>query len=372
MGWHVGLSYEEMQQQFGEEQQQQQQQPDNVETTETKTDNHDDDNDCGGTTSSTTNDTDGGVGVDEEAVVDPTTTITTAISATTISATISANNTANTVVGCPLPFNDNDSSLLVLQPPPKEYTSIYHLCRYNDWNDCLDTSVSTGSTDNNNSTDSTGTEEEHEQQEKERNYKPYFSRTFLKDGKFIRASLHKNDMITVANEYYWKTSPPTEKWIILEINPHYLYYNMGIPILANVTAPENSRNNTNTTKPEIKCLQIFGGLSTNPITLSKLITNIYPIHRQSTISTSTSTENVGKFISIGSGSTSTSAAAAVVQVVPEQPKQQQSTTTTPTTMGETKTNNNGKMEKKKKKKNFGGLLRKMVGVGRFQIIKGRD
>merc|ERR1740133_799857 len=111
---------------------------------------------------------------------------------------------------------------------------------------------------------------------------------------------------------------------------------MGIPILANVIAPENSRNNGNA--PEIKCLQIFGGLSTNPITLSKLITNIYPIHRQSTISTSTiSTENVGKFISIGS-STSTTAAAAVVQGVPEQPKQQ-STTTTTTTTGKT-TNNN--------------------------------
>merc|ERR1740133_448189 len=112
---------------------------------------------------------------------------------------------------------------------------------------------------------------------------------------------------------------------------------MGIPILANVIAPENSRNNGNA--PEIKCLQIFGGLSTNPITLSKLITNIYPIHRQSTISTSA--ENDGKFISIGSGSTSTSAAAAVVQVVPKQPKQQQSTTITTTTTTTTgKTTNN--------------------------------
>ncbi|OEU09759.1 hypothetical protein FRACYDRAFT_248016 [Fragilariopsis cylindrus CCMP1102] len=370
MGWHVGLSYEEMQQQFGEQQQQQQQQqPENGETTETKTDNHDDDNDCGCITTSSTTDTDGGVGVDEEAVVDP----TTPSSAATISATA---NTA-TVVGCPLPFNDNDSSLLVLQPPPKEYKSIYHLCRSNDWNDCLD----------HNSTNDL--EEEVEEEQTERNYKPYFSRTFLKDGKFIRASLHKNDMITVANEYYKDCSPANEKWIILEINPHYLYYNMGIPILANVTAPEsysknsskrNNGNNTNTntntnTKPEIKCLQIFGGLSTNPITLSKLITNIYPIHRQSTISTSTSTENDGKFISIGSGSTSTSAAAAV-RVVPEQPKQQQSTTTTTTTTttGKTTNNNDGKKEKKKKKKSFGGvqLLRKMIGVGRFEIIKGRD
>jgi hypothetical protein len=344
MGWHVGLSYEEMQKQFGEEQQQQQ--PDNGETT--KTDN-DDDNYCG-CTSTTTTDIDG-VGVDDEAV-DPT-TITTATAANT--------------VGCPLPFNDNDSSLLVLQPPPKEYKSIYHLCRYNDWNDCLDTSVSTNNLE----------EKVEDGQKEQRNYKPYFSRTFLKDGKFIRASLHKNEMITVANEYYWKTSPPTEKWIILEINPHFLYYNMGIPILANVTAPEskNSRNNANA-QPEIKCLQIFGGLSTNPITLSKLITNIYPIHRQSTISTSTIDidGDVGKFISIGTG-TSTSAAA-VVQVVPKQPKQQQSTTTATATIGKTNNNNNNnrEMEKKKKKKSFGGLqlLRKMIGVSRFEIIKGRD
>jgi hypothetical protein len=346
MGWHVGLSYEEMQKQFGEEQQQQQ--PDNGETT--KTDN-DDDNYCG-CTSTTTTDIDG-VGVDDEAV-DPT-TITTATAANT--------------VGCPLPSNDNDSSLLVLQPPPKEYKSIYHLCRYNDWNDCLDTSVSANNL-----------EEAVEDGQEKRNYKPYFSRTYLKDGKFIRASLYKNDMITVANEYYWKTSPATEKWIILEINPHFLYYNMGIPILANVTAPESySRNNANTT-PAIKCLQLFGGLSTNPITLSKLITNIYPIHRQST-STSTididgdvgdGDGDVGKFISIGSGSGTSTSAAAAVQVVPKQ-LSTTTTTTTTTTTGKT-TNNNGKREKKKKKKkSFGeGLLRKImiVGVGGSKL-KGR-
>lgn len=351
MGWHVGLSYEEMQKQFGDDN-------NNGETkteTKTKTDN-DDDNYCG-CTSTTTTDTDD-VGVDDEAV-DPTTTTPSAIAA--IPATANTANTAANTVGCPLPSNDNDSSLLVLQPPPKEYKSIYHLCRYNDWNDCF--------LDNNNSTGTDDLEDEVEDEQKERNYKPYFSRTYLKDGKFIRASLYKNDMITVANEYYKDSSPAYEKWIILEINPHYLYYNMGIPILANVTAPENYSQGRNENTPEIKCLQIFGGLSTNPITISKLITNIYPIHRQSTTSTSTidrdgDVGNVGKFISIGSG-TSTSAAAAV-QVVPKQ----QSTTTT----GKTNNNNEKIIEKKKKKKSFGGLqlLRKMIGVGRFQIIKGRD
>jgi hypothetical protein len=90
----------------------------------------------------------------------------------------------------------------------------------------------------------------------------------MKDGKFTRASVYKEDIVSVANEYY-KATPG--KWIVLELNCKILY-SLGIPILAK-EAPES------TPKQPVKCLQIFGGIST---TLPGLINRVYPVLRKNT------------------------------------------------------------------------------------------
>ena len=142
----------------------------------------------------------------------------------------------------------------ILQPPPVEYPAIYHLCRKQDWDEAVT------------------------------NQSPYFSRTFVTDGRFLRASLRLESIIDVANWYYYdaahqQKSPPDEAWIVLEINPHCLYYTMGIPILADVRAPASHTGGPLPAAELTTCLQIFGGLSTTPTTLPALIPHIYPLQR---------------------------------------------------------------------------------------------
>lgn len=164
---------------------------------------------------------------------------------------------------CPLPSaNDKNNNIISPPPPPEEYESIYHLCRKQDWETC--------------------------RRDDHNNHKPYFPRTFLQDGRFTRASLYLEDMVDVANEYYQdeSVSPATEEWIVLEIDPQFLYYGLGIPILADVVAPEsykyqsNGGSNSKGGGAVIKCLQIFGGLSTHPLILTKLIKSVYPMKRR--------------------------------------------------------------------------------------------
>jgi hypothetical protein len=106
-------------------------------------------------------------------------------------------------------------------PPPPDVRYIYHLCQKSKW----ETAV-------------------------ERN-EPYFPPTYMVDGKFTRASVNKDDILDVANEYYRST--PGD-FCLLEIDCKLLYA-FGIPIMAQ-DAPES------TSKKVVKCLQIFGGIST--------------------------------------------------------------------------------------------------------------
>ncbi|KAG7352737.1 hypothetical protein IV203_008785 [Nitzschia inconspicua] len=98
----------------------------------------------------------------------------------------------NTTTACPLP----PSSLP--PPPPPDAQYIYHLCQKAKWDEAV------------------------------RNNLPYFPPTYMKDGKFTRASVYKEDIVTVANQYY-KDTPG--KWIVLELDCKLLY-SLGIPILA--------------------------------------------------------------------------------------------------------------------------------------------
>lgn len=120
-------------------------------------------------------------------------------------------------------------------PPPPNYASIYHLCLYSNWQAACDKG------------------------------EPYFPPTFMADGKFTRATLHKADVVDAANEYY-KDRPG--EWVVLELNCKFLFQ-LGIPILAQ-DAPESSLE-----KP-VKCLQIFGGISTLS---TELVSNIYKMRR---------------------------------------------------------------------------------------------
>ncbi|KAL3903515.1 MAG: hypothetical protein SGARI_005346 [Bacillariaceae sp.] len=90
----------------------------------------------------------------------------------------------------------------------------------------------------------------------------------MKDGKFTRASVHKGDIVDVANLYY-KNTPG--KWIVLELDCKMLY-GLGIAMLAQ-EAPESVL-----TKEPVKCLQIFGGIATS---LPGLVHSIYPVFRKS-------------------------------------------------------------------------------------------
>ena len=87
----------------------------------------------------------------------------------------------------------------------------------------------------------------------------------MNDGKFTRATVFKSDIVSTANEYYKDTEG---EWIVLEISCKMLY-SLGIPILAQ-DAPES------TPKQPVKCLQVFGGVST---TLPGLITNTFGVIR---------------------------------------------------------------------------------------------
>lgn len=87
----------------------------------------------------------------------------------------------------------------------------------------------------------------------------------MTDGKFTRATVFKKDIVSTANEYYKEVMG---EWIVLEIDCKTLY-SLGIPILAQ-DAPES------TPKQPVKCLKVFGGLST---TLPGLVKEIYKMRR---------------------------------------------------------------------------------------------
>ncbi len=96
---------------------------------------------------------------------------------------------------------------------------------------------------------------------------PYFPPTYMKDGKFTRASVYKDDILDVANEFYKAT---TGEFCVLEIDCKLLY-SFGIPIMAQ-DAPES------TPKKLVKCLQIYGGISTST---PNLVHKIYRLVRRS-------------------------------------------------------------------------------------------
>lgn len=140
---------------------------------------------------------------------------------------------------CPLPPSSPPP------PPPPDADSLYHLCQRSIWEKAVKAKD------------------------------PYFPPSFMADGKFTRASVCKDDLASTANTFY-KDVPGD--WIVLEINCKLLF-GLGIPILAQ-DAPESTK------KDPVKCLQVFGGIST---TFPGLITKIYGMER-SAVS--------GKFLSI--------------------------------------------------------------------------
>jgi hypothetical protein len=133
---------------------------------------------------------------------------------------------------CPLP---GDSAP---PPPPPDVDSIFHLCQKSKWEEAV------------------------------RNSQPYFPPTYMSDGKFTRATVFKKDIVSTANEYYKDVKG---EWIVLEIDCKTLF-SLGIPILAAQDAPESTPRQT------VKCLQVFGGLST---TLPGLVKKVHKIIRRS-------------------------------------------------------------------------------------------
>jgi hypothetical protein len=133
------------------------------------------------------------------------------------------------VTACPLPRDETPP------PPPPDVETIFHLCQKSNWDAAY-----------------------HKKE-------PYFPPTFLQDGKFTRATVYKEDIVSTANEYYKDT--PGE-WICLELNVKVLY-GLGIPILAQI-APESTKDTP------VKCLQVFGGINT---TLPSLLQKVYPMKR---------------------------------------------------------------------------------------------
>jgi hypothetical protein len=121
-------------------------------------------------------------------------------------------------------------------PPPPDVDYIYHLCQKSKW------------------------------MEAKARKQPYFPPTFIADGKFTRMTVHKGDLVNTANEYY--KSVPGD-WIVLEISCATLY-SLGIAILAQ-DAPESKGE-----KQPVKCLQVFGGIST---ALPGLVANVYRMKR---------------------------------------------------------------------------------------------
>lgn len=136
---------------------------------------------------------------------------------------------ANTA--CPLPADSSPP------PPPPDVDSIYHLCQKSFWEQAV------------------------------KKKQPYFPPTYMKDGKFTRATVFQTDLVATANQFY-KDHPGD--WIVLELDCQILY-GLGIPILAQ-DAPES------TPKQPVKCVQVFGGLST---TLPGLVKKIFTMQRAS-------------------------------------------------------------------------------------------
>ena len=73
--------------------------------------------------------------------------------------------------------------------------------------------------------------------------------------------------MSAANEFYKDVQG---EWIVLELDCKILY-SLGIPILAQ-DAPESKKDPE---KQPVKCLQVFGGLST---TLPGLVKKIHRMH----------------------------------------------------------------------------------------------
>eukprot|EP00980_Cylindrotheca_fusiformis_P014967 scaffold4095_cov117-Cylindrotheca_fusiformis.AAC.24 len=144
---------------------------------------------------------------------------------------------------CPLPLSSPPP------PPPPDAGSIYHLCQKSIWEEAV------------------------------KAQQPYFPPTYMADGKFTRASLFKDDLVSTANTFYQDVPGA---WIVLEIDCKALF-GLGIPILSQ-DAPESTK-----TKP-VRCLQVFGGVST---TFPGLVTKIYDMKRSS---------RSGKFLSISEAS----------------------------------------------------------------------
>ena len=159
--------------------------------------------------------------------VTPTTTTTT-ISQIPIKSSLITKTTAGNTA-CLLPADSSPPH------PPPDVASIFHLCQKTLWDDAV------------------------------RHQRPYFPPTYMNDGKFTRATVHKKDLVSAANQYYQST--PGE-WIVIEIDCQMLFQ-MGIPILSQ-DAPES------TSKQPVKCLQVFGGIST---TLPGLIQQTYKMKR---------------------------------------------------------------------------------------------
>lgn len=195
MGWHVGMTYEEMEKEFG-----------------------------GGATAT-------GDAKESKACGDS--------DAKTVSSSPPA--------ACPLPTNPDGTIASKPPAPPEDHKHVYHLCRKQDWEDAKTSET------------------------------PYFPRTFLKDGKFTRASLYLDDIADVANEYYSKASEPSEEWIVLELDVQFLYNGLGIAVLAAV-APESMGGSSPSNA--VQCLQIFGGLSTHPTIVDSLVTAVYIMKRR--------------------------------------------------------------------------------------------
>ena len=155
---------------------------------------------------------------------------------------------------CPLPTNPDGSISSKPPAPPEDHQLVYHLCRKQDWEDAKESQ------------------------------RPYFPRTFLRDGKFTRASLYLDDIAYVANEYYSKASSPDEKWIVLEIDVQFLYHGLGIAVLAAI-APESVDKNSSgggdrESSNTVQCLQIFGGISTHPSIANSLVKSVYSMKRR--------------------------------------------------------------------------------------------
>lgn len=161
------------------------------------------------------------------------------------SATKDNTNTNADYGACPLPEASGPP------PPPPNVPYIYHLCQTSKWNEAVSKQM------------------------------PYFPPTYVKDGKFTRATVHAKDLVDTANTYYQAIDGD---FMVLEINTTILYQ-MGVAIFSQ-DAPENYMATNKKNKNAVKCLQLFGGIST---TMPGLIANTYKMKRHPT---------TGKFLSM--------------------------------------------------------------------------